>query len=562
MTLVRRLACLVCLAAVSTVTAQVPPVAKPLAKEPAADGTMPFTKLAPSKVIPNLCVVTYRISTRAPECQAHFDQGLGYFYSYVWMEAARSFETATHKDPECAMAWWGLSRALEHWGRGKANDALQKAHALRDQASHREQQLILARMQEKGLVPGVGDSEARKRAAIQTIDNLLALYDDDEEAWYFRARLAGGAGLFGGQVGAVPFYKALLRVNPLHPGANHELVHFYENIHRPALGWPYAEKYIESSPGIPHPFHMQAHLATRIGRWDKTSDRSARAIELEKAYHRDLNVKPRDDHQYAHHLEILLLSLIHDGRFREARAIKSEAQSHGIQHWLPWFRLHLAERDWDEALKVVEHFRKGNRRNERDKTTASYLAALLYLKQGNVARAAAEVEVLRQAYHDRKSDRQLEYRLWETQGLLLCQTDAAEPGLKLLAKAAERSKDDFGHHAWGNGAYFMEAWGTAALQAERMDIAEEALLEALAHDPGSVRAALGLQILCERLGRTDEAGRYAALARRCWRHAEVMCFDAELTALRCVERTTETQRAQRKGTPSGTSDPTVKGTNQ
>src|SRR5206468_3038022 len=158
---------------------------------------------------------------------------------------------------------------------------------------------------------------------------LLALYDDDEEAWYCRARLAGGAGLFGGQVGAVPFYKALLRVNPLHPGANHELVHFYENLHRPALGCPYAEKYIESSPGIPHPFHMQAHLATRIGRWDKTSDRSARAIELEKAYHKELNVTPGQDHQYPHNMEILSISLVHDGRFSEARAIKAEAKKQG-----------------------------------------------------------------------------------------------------------------------------------------------------------------------------------------------------------------------------------------
>src|SRR5438046_9363596 len=114
-------------------------------------------------------------------------------------------------------------------------------------------------MQEKGQAPGVGDAEARKKAAVATIDNMLAVYDDDEEAWYFRAQLAGGAGGFGGTVGAVPFYKALLKVNPLHPGANHELVHFYEGFRRPALGMIYADQYIESSPGIPHPFRMHAH---------------------------------------------------------------------------------------------------------------------------------------------------------------------------------------------------------------------------------------------------------------------------------------------------------------
>src|SRR5205085_7086211 len=91
---------------------------------------------------------------------------------------------------------------------------------------------------------------------------------------------------------------------------------------------------------------------------------------------------------------------------------------------------------------------------------------------------------------------------------------------------------DYGHHAWGNGSYFMEAWGSAALQAGRAEVAEEAFLEALAHDPGSVRAALGLQVLCEQQGRTEEAERFADLARRCWRRADPHCLQAELTALR------------------------------
>src|SRR5262245_834008 len=288
-------------------------------KPPAQGEKLAISGLAPAKLLPNLCVYKYRVSTRSPECQAFFDQGLGFWYSYVWMEAARSFETATRHDPDCAMAWWGLSRALERWGKREANKALEKADSLKDRASHREQQLILTRMQEKGLQPGVGDSEARRKAAIATLDNMLALYDDDEEAWYYRAQLAGGAGLFGGTAGSVPFYKALLRVNPLHPGANHEMVHYYEGMQRPALGWVNAENYIKSSPGIPHPFHMQAHLATRLGSWAKTSDRSARAIELQRAYHRYQNVRPHEDHQYSHHLEILLASLTHDGRFREAR---------------------------------------------------------------------------------------------------------------------------------------------------------------------------------------------------------------------------------------------------
>src|SRR2546425_319740 len=109
------------------------------AQQPAAaagDAKLPLCGLAPSKLIPDLCLVKYRVSTSSPECQAFFDQGLGYYYSYVWMEAARSFETATRHDPNCALAWWGLSRALEAWHKGDATKALLKAHELNDHASH------------------------------------------------------------------------------------------------------------------------------------------------------------------------------------------------------------------------------------------------------------------------------------------------------------------------------------------------------------------------------------------------------------------------------------------
>lgn len=505
---------------------------KPAPAKPAAD-KMPMSGLTPSKILPNLCTYKYRITTQSPECQAFFDQGLGFFYSYVWMEAARSLETALKHDPECPMAWWALSRALERYGKSSHNDALKKADELKAKASHREQLLILARMYEKGLAPNAGDQDARKKKAIETIDQLLSLYDDDEEAWYNRAQLAVGSRVFGGggftgggQAAAVPFYKALLRINPVHPGATHELVHYYEMAQRPALGWTYADKYIESSPGIPHAFHMQAHLATRLGRWNRTGDLSARAIELHRAYQKEMGVTAREDAQFSHHLEILTVSLIHDGRLREARAIKQEAQAAGFRHNMPWFKLHLAEGDWEEVFKLVNQFRK------TDKNTASYMAALAYLKQGDLSRAAAEVEVLQQAYQNRKNDRTLELRLWETQGLLMCRTGGVDAGLKLLAKAVEKTKDSFAHHAWGNGAYYMEAWGTAALQCGKLDVAEEGFLEALAHDSGSARAAMGMQILCERQGRQEEAQRFADMARKHWSRAEVRTFDHEFAFLR------------------------------
>ncbi|HEX3146978.1 MAG TPA: hypothetical protein VHR66_02785 [Gemmataceae bacterium] len=501
--------------------AQIPmvtPVSAPALAFVALDDRMPRTKLRPAVYIPHLCLFQYRVGTQSADCQKFLDQALGYYYSYVWIEAARSAETALKYDPDCAYAWLVLNKGIEKWGKGgDATAALKKAQELMPRASHREQMLITARLHEKGLM-GTASVDERRKKAIQTLDEMLTIYDDDEEAWFNRGAIPGGG--FGGPAEGIPFYKALLRVNPLHPGANHELVHFYENSKRPALGWPYAVGYMASSPGIPHAFHMQAHLATRIGKWEHTVDWSSKAIDLEKQYHRVQGVAANDDHQYSHHLETLTLGLLHDGRFSEAKEIRKEAEKHGYRFTPPWFRLALGQRDWAEAEAIITQQRKG------DKNQASYMAALLAIEKGDLSKASAEVDVLRQAQQTKKGDGRLEQRLFEVQGRLQCATGNGEAGLKLLQRVVDKTKNDYYHHSWGGGAYYMEAWGIGALDCGNATAAEEAFLESLAHDSGSVKAALGMEALCRRLGRTAEAANFGSLANRLWSKADARDLEA------------------------------------
>lgn len=515
------------------------PIPRP--KAPPEAAKMPFSGLAPAKPMFDACIYRYGVGTSNPQCQAFVNQGLGMYYSYVYIEAARSFETAVTLDPECAYAWLMLHRSLQSFGRGSVapkttpqqavlggfgaaalpdrmtkasvDYALDMARKLMPKASDRERLLIQSRLQQQGIWPNTPPDQ-RTKAAAASLDELLTLYDDDQEAWYWRAQLAEGPN------GRIPFYKALLRVNPLHPGANHELVHFYEGIKRPALGWPFAEGYIKSSPGIPHAFHMQAHLATRIGKWGPTSDWSWKAIELQKKYHEYQGVTPNEDHQFNHHMSTLTLSLVHDGRYAETKAIKKEAEDkYKYAFKNEWFRMYLGEGDWDEALKIAEFFRKS------DKANGAYYAALVYLEKGDTERAGAEIDVLRQAQQAKKNDRYGEQRMWQVQGRYLCQTGNGEAGLKMLKKCVDATKNDYNHHAWGNGAVLMELWGAGAMECGNAVEAEEAFQEALAHDAGSVRGALGLWAVCDRLGRTEEAERFLKLAHRCWAKADAKDFE-------------------------------------
>src|SRR5262249_45678840 len=156
--------------------------------------------------------------------------------------------------------------------------------------------------------------------ARRALDEALALHPEDEEAWMQRAAIADG-----GSLAAIPFYKACLQVNPRHPGAHHQLVHAYEGIGRPALGWPPSNGYIESAPLVPDSHHMQVHLAMRLSRWDIASSNMLRSITLEKMYHQEMKVDPKQDLQYQHHIDICARALVHTGHYAKARELKKEA---------------------------------------------------------------------------------------------------------------------------------------------------------------------------------------------------------------------------------------------
>src|SRR5688500_1918550 len=54
---------------------------------------------------------TRPISTKSPQAQKYFDQGLNLVFGFAHGAAIRSFQEAARLDPECAMAHWGIALA-------------------------------------------------------------------------------------------------------------------------------------------------------------------------------------------------------------------------------------------------------------------------------------------------------------------------------------------------------------------------------------------------------------------------------------------------------------------
>ena len=59
-----------------------------------------------------LGTLTHKITTDDPQAQAYFDQGLRLAYGYNHDEARRAFREAQHRDPDCAMCYWGEALVL------------------------------------------------------------------------------------------------------------------------------------------------------------------------------------------------------------------------------------------------------------------------------------------------------------------------------------------------------------------------------------------------------------------------------------------------------------------
>src|SRR5262249_62300914 len=100
----------------------------------------------------NLGSAHYPITTKNPQAQAFFDQGLKLSYGFNHAEARRAFRMAQKLDPACAMCFWGEALVLgpninvpmmpEAYAPALA--AMKQAQALAGGAGEKERALIAA----------------------------------------------------------------------------------------------------------------------------------------------------------------------------------------------------------------------------------------------------------------------------------------------------------------------------------------------------------------------------------------------------------------------------------
>src|SRR5215469_110879 len=338
------------------------------------------------------------VTTSSAEAQKYYDQGLAYLHSYVWIEAARSFNQALRLDPKMAMACVGLSRTYSGLADPKAaREALRKAQALAPSVEEWERHRIQLRAQQLEAIDDI-DNKAKLEAYRKAVDTELAKRPDDIELLLIRGNAEEGFASGRGQRGlptAVAFYDQVAKLQPDNPAAQHYLVHTYENMGMPEEALKHGEVYARVTPNIAHAQHMYGHDLQKVNRNAEAVAEFQKAEQLEETYYREEHVETKYDWHHIHNLDLMSISHAFMGQMKDAEALWREAFAtppvSGLweEYQAKWPEFLIERGRSDEALIATQRLIAGQWPVGR--TMGHILAGRAYVHLNQLEKADAEL---------------------------------------------------------------------------------------------------------------------------------------------------------------------------
>jgi tetratricopeptide (TPR) repeat protein len=340
-----------------------------------------FAQSKPPVLLSGLGQHHHTISTKNPEAQRFFDQGLRLVFGFNHEEGTRSFRRASELDPQSAMAFWGIALALgpcinldiDPPHEKAAYEAVQKAMSFAPAGTERERAYIQALAKRYSSDPNV---DLRKLDAeyANAMQELSKRYPDDLDAATLYAEslmdlhpwkqwsLDGGATEGTEEILAV--LKSVLRRDPNHLGANHYYVHATEASPHPEWALASAKRLETLAPAAGHLVHMPAHTYMRIGDYSAAAHSNAAGADADRVYLRESGRTGSmyDMMYFCHNLHFLAASYSMGGDFAHAKQAADEL----VVHVAPMLRdMPVAEvyvlypifvlvrfHRWDEVLKL------------------------------------------------------------------------------------------------------------------------------------------------------------------------------------------------------------------
>lgn len=451
------------------------------------------------------------VSTESDEAQRYYDQGVAYLATYVWLDAARSFEEALRRDPGLAMAELGIARAYlnaesAEMAREHLDAAMQLAAARPPSEPERKWIALLAEQIEAIYAPAPR-RKARHEAYKRSLDELLAMTPEDPHAWTLRGNAeepgAWGVGQFGGEQ-ALRFYEKALALDADHIGALHFALHSYESLGEHPKAAAYGEILAAAAPGVPHALHMYAHVLPRLGEMEKARRLFREADRLHREYLEEDGVPPGQDWHYAHNLHLWGAVELRLGNRAEAERLFRERCSvrsyrlMGEFSCAPYLEFLLLEGRYEEAAEKAGE--EGRRPSCQARLLGALIGAESRLGLGRIEEAKRSLasarriyeEILRQVASTRYSHYfppVLEPLFDLLEAHLALRENPEQAERRTLApadKIAKRNNID----AWADWVYRLERMALLAKREGRAELAEKIVARIRRIDPDFPTRAL------------------------------------------------------------------------
>src|SRR5438093_725263 len=220
-----------------------------------------------------------------------FNKGVALLHSFWFPEAIRTFESILARDPNCAMAQWGI--ALSNWGNPFGGIKQGRPIELTKASIDKAQTTGSPTPRERGYIQAVaklvtaGDpgSHAARIGAYETAMEQVSRDNpaDTEARIFYALAVAQTASLsdktYAKNLKAAGILEPLFEKMPTHPGLAHYIIHAYDAPPLAAKALVAARKYASLAPAIPHALHMPSHTFTRVGSWKESIEANKRSAE-------------------------------------------------------------------------------------------------------------------------------------------------------------------------------------------------------------------------------------------------------------------------------------------
>jgi tetratricopeptide (TPR) repeat protein len=265
----------------------------------------------------------------SPNVQVTFERAVALLHSFWWHEGEKTFREVLERDPNCAIATWGIATTLigNPFASGPGTAQAQQAiefieHGLAiDSKSERDRFFIEAVAQYYENFTEHTHA-ARMKSLSDAFKNVARHFPEDDEAQIFSALYLSATQdpadkTFSSSLEAAAILEDQFKKYPDHPGVAHYLIHSYDYPPIAEKGLNAAKRYSEIAPSAPHALHMPSHIFTRVGFWEESiaSNLQSESVAMTEGEFAD----------QLHAMDYLVYAYLQLARDREAKRVVGEA---------------------------------------------------------------------------------------------------------------------------------------------------------------------------------------------------------------------------------------------